>query len=303
MNEHHEVEDLFIDKYADCFDLLLVTATETEKKELHKHLKPLPGQTKVIKVYKGKYTYYVGVFGRYYAVHVACNDMGSSQRNASLVTTVDAANTWSPKVALMVGIAFGADKKKQKIGDVLVSERIINYEPQRKGKETTLMRGKEGPASSILIDRFKSVNDWSFVQNDRTPAIIVGTMLSGEKLIDDPDYKEELMKAYPEAIGGEMEGAGIYSACDTRVEHWILVKGICDYADGKKRRNKKANQKLAIESAVSLCLHVFSSSNALKAASLKEQDEVLNTDFSEDKGAIPAWMDLHAVQVVNKHQS
>lgn len=291
MSNYKEVDDAFIEKYKSKFNFLIVTATDIEKEVLHDHLKPLPGQDKILQINKFKYTYYVGIFGAYYAVHVACNEMGAIGRNASILTTSHAIGTWSPTVLLMVGIAFGADITKQKIGDVLVAERILPYEPQKLGVKETITRGKEGPASSLLVDRFKAVNGWDFKFVDgRTPAIETGLILSGEKLIDDPAFKEKLMAAYPEAKGGEMEGAGIYAACDQHSIDWILVKGICDFADGNKSENKKENQRMAINSAVALCEQVFNSPLAFKEAGLIVQDEKLNTDFSEDKGAIPGWM-------------
>jgi len=191
---------------------------------------------------------------------------------------------------LMVGIAFGKDETKQEIGDVLVSERIIPYEPKRLGKDETISRAKEGPASSLLFDRFKSVTGWDFKQEERAPEIIYGGILSGEKLVDDPAFKAELFKDHPEAIGGEMEGAGIYAACDQKVNDWILVKGICDWGENKDNPDKKKHQVLAIESAVDLCAFVFNSPFGFKDVSLVAQDEVLKTDFSEDRGAIPEWM-------------
>lgn len=255
---YKEVGSEFITANDELFNLLIVTATETEKKELHQYLKPLPEEDKIIKVSKDKQTYFLGTFGAYPAVHVACDDMGAVSRNGSITTTMHAISLWKPKAVLMVGIAFGIDKKKQKIGDVLVAERIVAYESQRVGIKV-IPRGKEGPASSVLVNRFKSVTDWEYKVGARTPQIISGLILSGEKLIDDQEFRDELLKAEPTAIGGEMEGAGIYAACDGQVHHWILVKAICDYADGNKSKKKAHNQKVAISSAVNLCEHVFSS--------------------------------------------
>lgn len=291
MPNYRDVDDTFIEVHKAKFNLLIVTATKIEKDTLHEHLHPLPGQTEILVIQRSKYTYYVGVFGKYFAVHVSCNEMGSAGRSASLLTTSDAITIWAPTAVLMVGIAFGADEGKQKIGDVLVAECIQPYDPQRVGEKGIIMRGKEGPASSLLLDRFKSVTGWNFKQEDgRIPEIITGLLLSGEKLIDNPDFKAKLIAEYPEAKGGEMEGAGIYAACDQKVKDWILVKGICDFADGNKGTEKDKYQKMAIDSAVALCKLVFSKSYGLQEAGLVVQEDELKTDFSVEKGAIPQWM-------------
>ncbi len=62
------------------------------------------------------------------------------------------------------------------------------------------------------------------------------------------------------AIGGEMEGAGIWAASARNDTPWILVKGVCDWADGKKG---KEYQEFAAAAAVSLCLHVLQDERAL----------------------------------------
>ncbi len=87
-----------------------------------------------------------------------------------------------------------------------------------------------------------------------------GKLLSGSKLLDNADEKKELMARYPEAIGGEMEAAGIWAAAARNHTEWAIVKGVCDWADGKKHKDY---QEMAAASAVSLCLAVLSSPHAL----------------------------------------
>jgi len=177
----------------------------------------------------------------------------------------------------MIGIAFGVDEKKQKIGDVLVSEGVLPYNNKRVG-EKTIQRGLPAPASKILLNRFKSLKTWQYLINDSIFAEkIISPILSGEELIDNIDRRNELIKEFPVSKGGEMEGAGLFAACDGNVD-WILVKGICDFADGNKSMNKKENQEIAINSALSLCLELFNSSYAFSVLGLtpiKDKSDVL----------------------------
>jgi len=82
-------------------------------------------------------------------------------------------------------------------------------------------------------------------------------MLSGEKLIDNVDYRDRLRSLGDQIEGGEMEGAGLYSAAAERKVEWIIVKAICDWADGNKRRNKTRRQTIAAEQAVGFVLHAL----------------------------------------------
>ena len=51
----------------------------------------------------------------------------------------------------------------------------------------------------------------------------------------DDVFLSNLKTPYPNAIGGEMEGTGAYGAAERRSVPILLVKGICDWADGHKK--------------------------------------------------------------------
>jgi nucleoside phosphorylase len=170
------------------------------------------------------------------------------------MTIASAIDELSPSAVIMVGIAFGVDRNKQTIGDVLISTHIWPYEPQRigtapDGGQNRIPRGSRVPASSRLLSLFRHMElGW------QKSGVHFGLMISGEKLIDNIDFLDGLRSREPEAIGGEMEGAGLYSAASRRKVDWILAKAICDWADGKKRENKEKNQLLAAHNAAEFAL-------------------------------------------------
>jgi hypothetical protein len=69
-----------------------------------------------------------------------------------------------------------------------------------------------------------------------------------------------LFERYPQAVGGDMEGVGLAAAAVRNGVPWIVVKAICDWADGKKH---KKHQPLAAAAAVSLVNYVLSQADAL----------------------------------------
>jgi nucleoside phosphorylase len=248
--------------------LLLVTATSLETQQLHNELKPFDKNDSILKINKGNYTYYIGEFGNYLAAHVQCGTMGSISRDSSITTISDAISLFNPKITLMVGIAFGVDNTDQNIGDVLVSECITPYNFKKVQSGSDTIRTNDAPASKLLINKFKNALGWEFLLKDDLKAKnIIAPILSGEELINDVERRDELVREKPTAKGGEMEGVGLYSAADGKCE-WILVKGICDFADGNKDKDKDANQILAMQSAVSLCKEVFSSKTAFESIDL-----------------------------------
>ena len=103
------------------------------------------------------------------------------------------------------------------------------------------------PASPVLVSLLEGA---AAVWNEAT--VEIGLMLSGEKLVDNVDFREQL-KAISggEAIGGEMEGIGLVVAAAEKPTHWVVVKAICDWADGKKSEHKEERQSIAAKNAVS----------------------------------------------------
>jgi Nucleoside phosphorylase len=243
--------------------ILIVTATDLETTNFHKRLTPNQGYDHILRLYEGNLTYFFGVFGSYKIAHVQCA-MGSISRDSSIMTVSTALQKLKTKVVIMIGIAFGVDEVKQKIGDVLIAESVVPYNSKRVGRGQTIHRGIEAQSSQILLNRFKNIRTWEHLINGNSTAKLIFTrVLSGEELVDNIKYRNKLTTTFPDSKGGEMEGAGVYSACGNKID-WILVKGICDFANGDKGVNKKENQETAIESALSICLELFSSSFAFK---------------------------------------
>jgi nucleoside phosphorylase len=233
---HSQYQEVLYENLQQQFNgslILLVTATELETEELHKKFSPFPGYTKILKVYSGSQTYFFGVFGKYKVAHVQCT-MGSMSRSGSITTVMNALDVLKSKVVIMVGIAFGVNEDSQRIGDVLVAESIIPYNNKRIGENDTIQRGIESPTSKILLNRFKSNEaNWEYLLDGNMKATMIPTrLLSGEELIDNRGYRNKLIADFPQAKGGEMEGAGVYAACDGRAQ-WIVITGICDYANGE----------------------------------------------------------------------
>jgi nucleoside phosphorylase len=189
--------------------------------------------------------------------------MGAVGRDASTIVTSELIKSWQLSAVILVGIAFGKDSTKQTIGNVLVSDRIINYEPERVGKISSENRGHEPMAGPVLLNRFRNVIGWNFKSpSGQQCGFQIGPILSGEKLVDNLAFKQKLFEKFPTAIGGEMEGTGVAAAADRNCCEWIVAKAICDWGDGTKT---KIHQEFAAASSVALVEHVLNQPGALDA--------------------------------------
>jgi nucleoside phosphorylase len=242
-------------------DFVIVTATPIELKAVLRLLKSDQSEDLIpCRIHTPSGQYYLGVFGSYKVVVTQCRMGTRDERGATLVTQ-KALDIWKPKAVIMVGIAFGKDSAEQKIGDVLVATEIIDYDVVRIELDGIVDRGSRPPSNRNLLVLFEQAHEWEFIRPDKSLCrLISGPVISGDKLVDNPEFKADLFKRFPHAKGGEMEGIGFCSAANSLQKPWILVKAICDWADGKK--NDK-HQPLAAAAAVDLVHHVLSQKTIL----------------------------------------
>jgi len=253
---------------ADGVDVVLITATAVELEAMLRRLEPRPGSEMIIKGVAEQETYYLGKFGAFTAVVTKCR-MGSLDSGGAILATQHAQRVWRPRAIIMAGIAFGKDPTTQMIADVLVATQIISYEPQRIGEKQTVNRGPITPTNTTLLNRFDNALGWTFSRPDGTKSKVqLGPLLSGEKLIDDSVLKDSLFERYPHAIGGDMEGVGLAAAAVRHGVPWIVVKAICDWADGRKHAKHHA---LAAAAAVSLVHQVLSQTDVLHGLNKRSQ--------------------------------
>ncbi|NER21545.1 MAG: hypothetical protein F6J96_12740 [Symploca sp. SIO1C2] len=236
----------------DKADVLIVTVTKVESQAVIKAFEQEANHQVTQKSICDRVYFDLGTVngGR---VFLTQSEMGSSGLNGSSQTVAKGIDALSPLAVIMVGIAFGISEDKQAIGDILVTEHLRTYELQRIGKQDNQpqinLRGDKPPASPSLLNLFKSFDlVWDGAE------VRFGVVLTGEKLVDNIDFRDQLHSFEPEAIGGEMEGAGLYVACQDKKVDWILVKSICDWADGNKEQDRKNRQQTAAQNAAQFVL-------------------------------------------------
>ena len=252
----------------DKTDVLIVTVTEEESRAVMMAFREATGNnSKPESISDRTYLNFGEINGT--RVFMALSEMGSGGVGGSQEGVRKGIEALSPSAVIMVGIAFGINEQKQAIGDVLVSERLMLYDLQRvgtnkEGNIEIIPRDDRPHASPWLINQLQVANlTW-----DKSKAKIrFGLILSGDKLVDNIDFRGQLLMFEPETIGGDMEGAGLYVACQNSKVDWILVKAICDWADGEKAKDKDARQQLAAHNAAAFVLH------ALQQAPLKRDRE------------------------------
>lgn len=162
---------------------------------------------------------------------------------------------FDPGVVLLIGIAGGAERpasdrltsETHQLGDILVPDQIVAYESGEQEADGLERRPQVYRTSRKLLAAAREISqaDWihdiSVPRPDGTtgrvgPQTHFGSVASGEKVITDSDFVGSLKEGWPELIGVEMEGLGVALAVEDAGSSadFLLVKGICDWADPDK---------------------------------------------------------------------
>ena len=148
-----------------------------------------------------------------------------------------------PKACFIVGvgICYAFDEKQCKLADVLVSEKIADFETLKFLEDGGVEdRGSTIDIVSGLAQIFCVAKDPVVIDDQKQNLhhesnVHVGTICSPPILMNNRDRRNEFLRARPRAIGGEMEGGELIKfVLDRKIEGIVLVKGVSDYGDGTK---------------------------------------------------------------------
>lgn len=248
-------------------DFLILTATKTETAAFLNIVKPIGDD--VLEVLVCGRCYHIGRLGKYNVIQCQCSTMGAAGEGSSIITCNNAFSDWSCiKQVIMVGIAFGMYNEEpvsQKIGDVLIADKIYPYENQRVGDEIKYRGEPCVPSSDLIKACYVTKRKWcgKNYQGENCHAYIC-PLVTGEKLVDNIGLRNLLKKTYPDAKGGEMEGQGVSSACSNAGKPWLLIKSICDFADGNKGEQKHEKQESAASLAFEFCSELLEIDNLVE---------------------------------------
>lgn len=216
-------------------DLVILTITEAEFLAVFERMEPLPSKSKVSKILLGNSFYILGTYGHYTAVLLATYQPGTGSAMNYLNSAI---TQFKCQLVVNIGIAWGANPQKQKLGDVLVADRVVNVDDVKISQGREIQRGPVPPIhprSNVIVrathlswrDKYTNVDD-------RPCKMHCGLYVGSNTLLNDAGRKREILEKHPEAIGGEMESFAVYEAASFHGVPWMVIKGISDWGDGTK---------------------------------------------------------------------
>ncbi|CAH3160544.1 unnamed protein product, partial [Porites lobata] len=181
-------------------------------------------------------------------------------KGSSVLVVKNAVKVLGPRAVFAVGSCSGLDCKNVKVGDVVVLDKLITYGPSKVTENGIEELGVKVPLKPRLSKLTTAAGDgWKPPLKD-TEALEVkihrGAFLSGQEVVDSPERCRALIKRFRGAVAIEGEGEGVYAAAHDLDIEWIVIKGISNFADGRKI--KGSWRTFASLMAASLTAHILS---------------------------------------------
>ncbi|MCX7922042.1 MAG: 5'-methylthioadenosine/S-adenosylhomocysteine nucleosidase [Clostridia bacterium] len=172
---------------------------------------------------------------------------GMGNENAA-ITAAKSIEFFNPEAVIVTGILAGlkkSDKDEKLLGDVIFAEQIVGYEPAKVTQEGTKRRFDvlRSGYHLLMAARNLPMNKWVLESKidrpdgDRIiPKVHFGVILSGDKVVSDTNFADEIKSSWVQAIGLEMEGYGTALAAFQSLNNveMALIKSICDWASPDK---------------------------------------------------------------------
>ena len=140
---------------------------------------------------------------------------GSFTAGGSAVSVLAAVRVLRPKAVFLVGVCYSLKSSKVKLGDVVISEKLITCVPSSK------QLGDKVPLKSLPLRLIPNAGDgWKAPLKDPKALEVKihrGDILSVPGEIDNNECRETLIKRFPQAVAMELEGLGKHTV--TQILH------------------------------------------------------------------------------------
>ncbi|MEX5637673.1 hypothetical protein [Parafrankia sp. FMc2] len=180
-------------------------------------------------------------------VLLAQTEQGTVDPGGMTLAAADIVRQVRPDYVILTGICFGLRPGEQSETDLVVATQVecLDWHKEVESEDGTLQlitRGDRVATSVILRDRARLVED-----NWTRSKVHFGPVLSLNTLLNSRQRTAELRAFKPDAVGGEMEAAGVYAVGARAMTDWIVVKSISDWGYDKTNNHQETAADAAAE--------------------------------------------------------
>ncbi len=231
-------------------DFVIITAMKEERESIGKLLgaRKLPPSNDDIRFYHaaGLDTHFSdGEAATYRVVLTQLLNMGRVQ---AATATSDAIKKWNPRYVVLIGIAGGVAKNGVKLGDVLVSDQIVDYEVQKVTPDAIRTRWEVHRADPRMLGATQNISNEDYISwiaaepptKEGKPQVHWGPIATGDKVIAAMQLLKQKEQIWDKLIGVEMEAGGVATAAFQAVSKpgFFMIRGVSDLADENKNTSQ-----------------------------------------------------------------
>lgn len=170
----------------------------------------------------------------------------------------------------------GGPKSKVKLGDIVFAKQVYDYEHVRaeisEGRKIEKQRPLYIPAPQSVrqdLERYDHTHTQDRVRlaigrlspdkvptKGLSPQFHPATIAAGERLFADGSLEE--LRNWDETIrAGDQEDSGFAQACDFQSIPWVVLRGIADYGDPQKTKDKDKGWQFTASLTAACAGHTF----------------------------------------------
>jgi len=248
--------------------VLVLTANPVEKAVFH-YLIRQQTREKIRRILCDDAVYFILRWGKYWVAHVQQIETGAYKDYGTNTALHKALTHFTPNVIFSLGVAFGIDFNSQKIGDVIVSKKVLPYSENKRDEDFIKPdRNQDKVIDNWLHVRF--LNSTGFLES-----VTYGDVLTGGSVMSSFEEKDKVCLGYTKndfVIGGEMEGSALFQYAKTEGIPGAIIKGICDWGVAKNDVFDDAPEK---EEEFKCGLQAYAMAMAVEKATLLFSDKTL----------------------------
>lgn len=227
-------------------DFIIITALEEEREavlgKLSRVRRLSPSSSDVQTYYSVRLpvVFPNGSQGIYRLIVLSLIGMGRVQ---AATATNDAIRKWKPRYVVLVGIAGGVAASGIGLGDVIISDQIVDFESQKLNTGEVQVRWEVYRADPRLLSAARSLKNSNWQQLVKVsrpkagkPKRVIGPIASGDKVIAVSKVLELYKKQWHKLIGVEMEagGAALAAFHAASPPGFFMIRGVSDLANENK---------------------------------------------------------------------
>jgi len=172
------------------------------------------------------------VQGEFGGVDIVLAQCGIGKVNATICTQM-LIDRFQPGALVFSGVAGGL-LPNMRVGDVVIASHLIQYDMdltafgrrhgEVPGQESRMVESDPG-----MVQKAASAYDAAFPASAEGPSLMLGTVVSGDRFIQDPETLRWLQREFS-ALATEMEGAAVGYTCGLNGVPFVVIRALSDTA-------------------------------------------------------------------------